>query len=119
MYRPSATNFNASATEDDGSCTYDVSTAPTTITSLMLVSGQIERLNMLKELETYLKTVNDGSVIDASLAKSMYSNDGILGLLMLLLLLSLLNNLKIKPESEQSNVEALIDELADLSVNGH
>ncbi|GIR11512.1 MAG: hypothetical protein CM15mP23_00870 [Cryomorphaceae bacterium] len=73
----SATNFNASATEDDGSCTYDVSTAPTTYNfSNASYGGQIDRLNMLKELETYLKTVNDGAVIDASLAKSMYANDG-------------------------------------------
>ena len=93
----SATNFNASATEDDGSCTYDVSTAPTTYNfSNASYGGQIDRLNMLKELETYLKTVNDGAVIDASIAKSMYANDGYTWTSDALLMVSQLNNLKIK-----------------------
>ena len=73
----SATNFNASATEDDGSCTYDASTAPTTYNfSNASYGGQTDRLNMLKELETYLKTVNEWWLVDASIAKSMYANDG-------------------------------------------
>ena len=48
----SATNFNASATEDSGSYTYDVSTATTYNFSNASYGGQIDRLNMLKELET-------------------------------------------------------------------
>ena len=116
----SATNFNASATEDDGSCTYDASTAPTTYNfSNASYGGQIDRLNMLKELETYLKTVNDGAVIDASLAKSMYANDGYTWTSDAFVNAQPTKQLKNKTfESEQSNIEALIDELADLSVNG-
>ena len=116
----SATNFNASATEDDGSCTYDASTAPTTYNfSNASYGGQTDRLNMLKELETYLKTVNDGAVIDASLAKSMYANDGYTWTSDAFANSQPTKQLKNKTfESEQSNVEALIDELAELSVNG-
>ena len=114
----SATNYNASATEDDGSCTYDASTAPTTYNfSNASYGGQTDRIYMLKELETYLKTVNDGAVIDAAIAKSMYANDGF-------------NwtsdyfatngqptkQLKSKTATDdQANIEALIDQLAALS----
>ena len=73
-----------------------LSTAPTTYNfSNASYGGQIDRLNMLKELETYLKTVNDGAVIDASIANLCMQMMVILGLLMLLLMLSQLNNLKI------------------------
>ena len=93
----SATNFNASATEDDGSCIYDASTAPTTYNfSNASYGGQTDRLNMLKELETYLKTVSDGAVIDASLAKSMYANDGYTWTSDAFANAQQLNNLKIK-----------------------
>ena len=40
-------------------------------------SGQVERLDMLGELETYMKTANtSGTVVDAATMKSMFSNDG-------------------------------------------
>ena len=113
-----ATNYNASATEDDGSCTYDASAAPKTYNfSNASYGGQTDRIYMLKELETYLKTVSDGAVIDAAIAKSMYANEGY-------------NwtsdyfatngqptkQLKSKTATyDRANIEALIDELAALS----
>ena len=40
-------------------------------------SGQIERLDMLGELETYMKTSNtSGTAIEASTMKAMFANDG-------------------------------------------
>ena len=38
--------------------------------------GQTDRLNMLAELEDYLKIANEGEVIDAAQAKAMYANVG-------------------------------------------
>ena len=115
-----ALNFDSLATEDDGSCEYNQSNAPVSYNfSNASYDGQIDRLNMLKELETYLKTVNDGAVIDASLAKSMYANDGYTWTSDAFANAQPTKQLKNKTfESEQSNVEALIDELAELSVNG-
>ncbi|HIE74267.1 MAG TPA: DUF4856 domain-containing protein [Flavobacteriales bacterium] len=40
-------------------------------------SGQVERLDMLGELETYMKTANtSGTVIEGATMKAMFSNDG-------------------------------------------
>ena len=40
-------------------------------------SGQTERLDMLAELETYMKTSNtSGTAVEASTMKAMYANDG-------------------------------------------
>jgi len=114
----SATNFNASATEDDGSCTYDASTVPTTYNfSNASYGGQTDRIYMLKELETYLKTVNSGGVVDAAIAKSMYANDGYTWTSEYFTLNGQpTKQLKNKTATDdQDNIEALIDQLAALS----
>lgn len=114
----SATNYNATATEDDGSCEYDANNAPTTYNfANASYGGQTDRINMLKELETYLKTVSLGEVIDASQAKAMYANDGTYTWTSDVFADGQpTKDLKSKTfESEQANVEDLIDELAALS----
>ncbi|MDG2164684.1 MAG: DUF4856 domain-containing protein [Flavobacteriales bacterium] len=81
--------------------------------------GQIDRLNMLDELETYLKTANEGGVIDAATAKAMYANEDYTWVSEAFVLEQPTKDLKSKTFSdEQAVVELLIDELADLSVNG-
>ena len=113
-----ATNFNASATEDDGSCTYDSNTAPTTYNfSNASYGGQTDRIYMLKELETYLKTVNSGGIVDAAVAKSMYANDGHTWTSEYFTLNGQpTKQLKNKTATDdQDNIEALIDQLAALS----
>ena len=73
---------------------------------------------MLKELETYLKTVSDGAVIDADLAKSMYANDGYTWTSEPFALEQPSKDLKSKTHpDDQAIIEALIDELATLSAN--
>ena len=82
-------------------------------------SGQVERLNMLAELEAYLKTVNSGGVIDAAQAKAMYANDGYTWTSYAFADGQPVKNLKSKTfPDQQAAVESLIDQLADLSVNG-
>lgn len=113
-----ATNYNASATEDDGSCTYDAMTVPTTYNfSNANYGGQTDRIYMLKELETYLKTVNSGGVIDAATAKSMYANDGFNWTSDYFVLNGQpTKQLKNKTATDdQVNIEVLIDQLAALS----
>ncbi len=39
-------------------------------------SGQVQRLDMLEEMTTYMKTSTNGDIIDASQLKAMYANDG-------------------------------------------
>ena len=81
--------------------------------------GQIDRLNMLAELESYLKTANESGVIDASTAKAMYANEGYTWASEAFALEQPTKDLKSKTFSdEQAVIELLIDELADLSVNG-
>ena len=81
--------------------------------------GQIDRLNMLDELETYLKTANEGGIVDAVTAKAMYANDGYTWTSEAFVVEQSTKDLKSKTfADEQAVVEALIDELADLSVNG-
>ena len=79
--------------------------------------GQTDRIYMLKELETYLKTVSDGDVIDAAVAKAMYANDGYTWTSEYFALNGQpTKQLKNKTASDdQDNIEALIDELATLS----
>lgn len=38
-------------------------------------SGQTSRINMLKELTTYMKTAHDGTAVDAQQLKNMYANE--------------------------------------------
>ena len=72
---------------------------------------------MLKELETYLKTVNSGGVVDAAIAKSMYANDGYTWTSEYFTLNGQpTKQLKSKTATDdQANIEALIDQLAALS----
>ena len=78
-----ASNYDADATEDDGSCTYDI-TAPATYVfldsdgnSTVSYGGKHQRLNMLSEMVTYMKSANTpGTAIDASTLMAMYANDG-------------------------------------------
>ena len=82
-------------------------------------SGQVERLNMLAELEAYLKTANNGDVIDAATAKAMYANEGYTWTSSAFEIEQPTKNLKSKTTSDQqAEVESLIDQLVDLSVNG-
>lgn len=81
--------------------------------------GQVDRLNMLAELETYLKTANEDGVIDAAKAKAMYANEGYEWTSEAFAVEQPTKDLKSKTfEDEQDDVEDLIDSLADLSVNG-
>lgn len=79
-----ANNYSEEAKKDDGSCVYpnDSYPVPSTYTfkrngaSTVSFSGQTQRLNMLSEITTYLKTANTaGTVIDAQIIKNMYAND--------------------------------------------
>ena len=74
---------------------------------------------MLAELETYLKTANEGSIVDAATAKAMYANEGYTWTSEAFALEQPTKDLKSKTfADEQAVIEALIDELADLTVNG-
>ena len=82
-------------------------------------SGQIDRLNMLAELENYLKGANSGDVVDAFQAKAMYANDGYTWTSDPFAIDQPTKDLKSKTfDTQQDVIEAWIDELADLSVNG-
>lgn len=81
--------------------------------------GQTDRLNMLAELEAYLKTANSGAQIDAAQAKAMYANDGYTWTSEAFNEGQPTKDLKSKTfPDQQAAVEALIDELAELSVSG-
>ena len=81
--------------------------------------GQTDRLNMLSELETYLKTANSGGVIDATVAKSMYANEGYTWTSDAFALEQPTKDLKSKTfDSQQAVVETLIDQLAALTASG-
>lgn len=78
-----ATNYDADADTDDGSCNYAVVTPDEYVftdsdgNSTVSFDGQRQRLNMLSEMTTYLKTSNTpGTALDAATLLSMYANDG-------------------------------------------
>ena len=86
---PTATNYNEDANEDDGTCQYDGVT-PITVedpgtyvfldsdgNNTVSYTGQRQRLNMLSEMTTYMKSANTpGTAIEASVLLAMYANDG-------------------------------------------
>ena len=78
-----ATNYNEKANKDDGSCLFDnLYEIPTTYlfkdakgNNTVDFSGQKERLDMLSEMATYVKSANTkGTTLDASILKNMYAN---------------------------------------------
>lgn len=82
-------------------------------------SGQVDRLNMLSEFESYMKLVNSGEVVDAATMKAMYSNDNFEWTSEAFAEEQPTKQLKSKTfDDQQEVIEVLIDELADLSVNG-
>ena len=78
-----ATNYSENADTDDGTCEYDVD-APATYAftdasgnSTVSYNGQRQRLNMLSEMTTYLKSANTpGTALDANTLLAMFANDG-------------------------------------------
>ncbi len=82
---PKANNYNEEARKDDGSCTYDpVMTVPSTYVftddagnNTVSFTGQQQRLDMLSEMTTYMKTGNTtGTTLSATQLKNMYANNG-------------------------------------------
>ena len=77
---PSATNYNAEAEKDNGSCEYyEVPTDYIFIDGLgnntVSFSGQTARMDMLSEMTSYLKSANNGGAqLDASTLLTMYDN---------------------------------------------
>lgn len=80
-----AINFDEEAKRDDGSCEFDnYYTVPATYSfadangnNTVSFSGQQQRLDMLSEMVTYMKTANTAGVqINAATLKSMYANSG-------------------------------------------
>ena len=82
-----ATNYDADAKKDDGSCTYAPYTTPATYdftdadgNNTVSYGGQTDRMNMLSEMVTYLKTANGtdengtNATLDATRLHAMYSN---------------------------------------------
>lgn len=108
----------ASCTDGDGEGSdYDVPTSYNFENASY--SGQVDRLNMLAELESYMKTANEGAVIDAAIAKSMYANEGYTWTSEVFADAQPSKDLKSKTfDTEQASIETLIDQLAELSVNG-
>lgn len=77
-----AVNYDDTAADDDGSCEYDVIAPETYVftddegNNTVSYSGQHQRLNMLSEMVTYMKSANEiGVSIDAATLHSMYAND--------------------------------------------
>ena len=88
-----ATNYDADAKKDDGSCTYSTTTTPSYTTpatydftdannmNTVSYGGQTDRMNMLSEMVSYLKTANgsdengSNATLDATRLHAMYSND--------------------------------------------
>ncbi|MDB4694333.1 DUF4856 domain-containing protein [Flavobacteriales bacterium] len=78
-----ATNYDENADTDDGTCDFAVVTPDEYVftdadgNSTVNFDGQRQRLNMLSEMTTYLKTSNTpGTALDAATLLSMYANDG-------------------------------------------
>jgi hypothetical protein len=78
---PTATNYNAKANKNDGSCTYGPAyTIPATYTftnslgnNSVDISGQTDRLNQLRELIAYAET-GTTTVLDPAVLKAMFEN---------------------------------------------
>ncbi|MFK8036832.1 MAG: DUF4856 domain-containing protein [Crocinitomicaceae bacterium] len=81
-----AINYSEEAKKDDGSCTYEKdNTLPVPSKysferdgkSTVSFSGQTQRLEMLSEITSYLKSANTpGTSVDAQTLKDMYANNG-------------------------------------------
>lgn len=78
---PSASNYDDNADEDDGTCSYEVA-VPESYTFIdnngfntVSFSGQQQRLNMLSEMTSYMKTSNSGAVVDGATLINMYGNE--------------------------------------------
>ena len=81
-----AANFDTKAKKDDGTCRYNMVITPTYIvpttysfdkngSSSISFNGQTQRMNMLTEMVTYLKTANTpGTIISATKLKDMFAN---------------------------------------------
>ncbi len=79
-------------------------------------TGQIERLNMMSELEAYMKRANEGYVVDADVMKNMYANQNHFWMSEAFGDAQPEKDLKSKTfESSQADIEALMEELAELS----
>ena len=75
----SASNFDADAEKDDGTCVYDNNYDIPGSYSFENVSysGQTDRLNMMEEMTVYLKTANESGVsLDLNKLMEMYENTG-------------------------------------------
>ncbi len=80
---PAATNYADDANTDDGTCEYAID-APATYeftdangNNTVSYTGQRQRLNMLSEMTSYLKSANTpGTALDAATLLAMYANDG-------------------------------------------
>jgi len=79
---PAATNYSVEAKKDDGSCEYDLQ-VPSTYAftdengnSTVSYNGQEQRLEMLSEIVTYMKTADvAGTALTASTLLDMYANN--------------------------------------------
>ena len=113
-----ALGFMASCTEpEEGSNDYNVPSSYSFENASY--SGQVDRLNMLSELETYMKLANSGEVVDAATMKAMYSNDNFEWTSEAFAEAQPTKDLESKTfDTQQAVINALIEELADLSVTG-
>lgn len=103
-----------SCDDDDKKVGYDVPSSYSF--SNASYSGQVDRLNMMAELEAYMKIANSGAVVDASVMKSMYANEDFVWTSEAFADGQPSKDLKSKTfESAQVEFEALMDELAQLS----
>lgn len=85
---PSANNYDEKAKKDDNTCEYiidedelivpdDYNFVDANGNSTVSFSGQAQRLDMLSEMVTYMKTANtQGVFVDAVQLKNMYANNG-------------------------------------------
>ena len=111
--------FSTSCSEEPKESISDYSIPSSFNFSNASYGGQTDRLNMLSELESYLKTANSGGVVDAAVAKAMYANDGYNWTSDAFALGQPTKDLKSKTfDSQQAVVEGLIDQLAELTAAG-
>tara|TARA_B110000046_G_C13015831_1_gene408700 strand:+ start:1584 stop:2735 length:1152 start_codon:yes stop_codon:yes gene_type:complete len=75
-----ATNYSEEAKKDDGSCTYDELSIPSTYSftddsgnSTVSYGGQTDRLNQLEEMTTYMKS-GTTAALDAGILNAMFEN---------------------------------------------